>query len=172
MATLAESEIVSKILVLRGRKVILDSDLAHLYGVPTGVLKQAVKRNLARFPADFMLRLTEQEVTNLKSQIVISSSRSGRWGGRRAAIHAFTEQGVAMLSSVLRSRRAIAVNITIMRAFVRLREVVRANADLVTKLDELESRVTGHDEAIASIVRAIRELAAPVEERPRRRIGF
>jgi hypothetical protein len=110
--TPAEGEIVSKIVPLRERKVLLDFQLAPLYGVSTGTLMQAVKRNSRRFPADFMFRLSEQEVANLKSQTVISSSGKG-WGGRRAGFHAFTEQGVAMLSSVLRSRRAIAVNIAI-----------------------------------------------------------
>lgn len=167
----AESEIVSKIVVVRERKVLLDFQLAPLYGVPTGTLMQAVKRNSGRFPHDFIFRLTEQEVTNLKSQTVISSSGSG-WGGRRTGFHAFTEQGVAMLSSVLRSPRAIAVNIAIMRAFVRLREIVRVNSQLAAKLDELERRVSGHDDAIAGIVRAIRELASPIKETPRRRIGF
>jgi len=130
MTALAESEIVSKIFVLRDRKVMLDAELAVLYGVPTKVLMQTVRRNLRRFPADFMFRITEQEVANLKSQIVTSSR--GAWGGRRKAIHAFTEQGVAMLSSVLRSPRAIAVNIAIMRAFVRLREMARVNAGLAS----------------------------------------
>lgn len=165
--------IASRILLLRGLKVMLDADLADLYGVPTKVLVQAVKRNRGRFPSDFMFQLTEQEVAILKSQTVTSSSiDSGRWGGRRKPLHGFTEQGVAMLSSVLRSPRAIAANIAIMRAFVRLREMVAANAELATKLDELERRVSGHDEAITSIVRAIRELAAPPEPKPKRRIGF
>ena len=152
---------------------MLDADLADLYGVTTGALVQSVKRNLQRFPQDFMFQLTEQEVRNLKSHTVISSS-TGRlhWGGRRRAPYAFTEQGVAMLSSVLRSSRAIAVNVAIMRAFMRLREMVAANADLAKKLDELERRVAGHDQSITSIVRAIRDLAAPPEAKPRRRIGF
>jgi ORF6N domain-containing protein len=170
MTSPAESEIVSKIVVLRERKILLDAHLATLYGVPTKVLMQAVRRNLRRFPADFMFRVTEQEVANLKSQIVTSSS--GDWGGRRKPVHAFTEQGAAMLSSVLRSAKAIAVNIAIMRAFVRLREIARTDAQLAAKLNELEQRVGGHDHAIAGIVRAIRELAGPIEEKPRRRIGF
>ena len=165
--------IASRILLLRGHKVMLDADLADLYGVPTRALVQAVKRNLGRFPSDFMFQLTEQEFAILKSQTVTSSStRFRQWGGRRKPLHAFTEQGVAMLSSVLRSTRAIAANIAIMRAFVRLRAMVAANAELATKLDELERRVSGHDEAITSIVRAIRELAAPPDPKPKRRIGF
>ncbi len=165
--------IASRIQLVRGHKVMLDADLANLYGVPTRVLIQAVKRNRDRFPRDFMFKLTEQEAANLKSQIVTSSLvESVGWGGRRKPVSAFTEQGVAMLSSVLRSARAIAANIAIMRAFVRLREMVAANAELAKKLDELERRVAGHDEAITSIVRAIRELAAPPEPKPKRTIGF
>jgi hypothetical protein len=164
MPSPAASEIVSKIVLVRERKAMLD--LAALYGVPTRVLLQSVRRNVARFPQDFMFRLTEQEVTNLRSQIVISS-----WGGRRIAPYAFTEQGVAMLSSVLRSRRAIAINIAIMRAFVSLREMIRNNKELAIKLDQLEQRVSRHDDAISGIVRAIRELALPPAQ-PRRRIGF
>jgi hypothetical protein len=152
---------------------MLDEHLAELYGVPTKALAQAVKRNLRRFPADFMFQITDQELTILKSQIVTSRSAAGPgWGGRRKPLNAFTEQGVAMLSSVLRSDRAIAANIAIMRAFVRLREIVSANAELARKLDELEQRVSGHDVAITRIVQTIRELAAPTESSPTRRIGF
>ena len=165
--------IATRIQLVRGHKVMLDADLARLYGVPTGALVQAVKRNHGRFPCDFMFQLTEQEVAILKSQTVTSSlTGPGQWGGRRKPLHAFTEQGVAMLSSVLRSARAIAANIAIMRTFVRLREMVTANAELAKNLDELERRVSGHDEAITSIVRAIRELAAPPEPKPKRHIGF
>ena len=171
--TFSIESITSHILLVRGLKVMLDADLAVLYGVTTRVLIQAVKRNVDRFPRDFMFPLTEQEVANLKSQIVTSSlSDFAGWGGRRKPAHVFTEQGVAMLSSVLRSARAIAANIAIMRAFVRLREMVAANAELAKQLDELERRVSGHDEAITNIVRAIRELAAPPDPKPKRRIGF
>ena len=152
---------------------MLDSDLAELYGVSTKVLIQAVKRNINRFPADFMFGLTDQGVEILKSQIVTSRSVAfDGWGGRRKPIHAFTEQGVAMLSSVLRSARAIAANIAIMRAFVHMRQMLSANAELAKKLDELERRVSGHDDTITDIVHAIRELAAPPPPRPRRSIGF
>src|SRR5262245_32100289 len=120
-SSLPITQIASRIVLIRGHKVMLDSDLADLYGVPTKVLIQSVKRNLNRFPPDFMFRLTDQEVAILKSQIVTSRLA---WGGRRRPLQAFTEQGVAMLSSVLRSARAIAANIAIMRAFVRLREIV------------------------------------------------
>jgi hypothetical protein len=172
-SSLPITQIASRIVLVRGHKVMLDADLADLYGVHTKVLIQSVKRNLKRFPPDFMFRLSDQEVTNLKSQIVTSSlAAHSAWGGRRKPLQAFTEQGVAMLSSVLRSERAVATNIAIMRAFVRLREMVAANAELAKKLDELERRVAGHDDAIASIVRAIRELAAPPPPQPRRTIGF
>jgi hypothetical protein len=164
--------IASRIFVVRGHKVLLDSDLASLSSVPTKRLVQSVKRNVARFPDDFVFQLTDQELASLRSQIVTSNSvRAGR-GGRRWAYYAFTEQGVAMLSSVLRSTRAVAANIAIMRAFVRLREMVRTNMELSRKLEELELRITGHDDAIKSIVRAIRELAAPPQATPKHKIGF
>ncbi len=166
-ALISALQIEQSILLLRGHKVLLDSTLAVLYGVQTKVLVQAVQRNRARFPEDFMFQLTNQEVANLKSQIVTSS-----WGGRRKLPHAFTEQGVAMLSSVLRSPQAIAVNIEIMRAFVRLRAMIATNKELSGKLDELERKVATHDQAIAGLITAIRELAAPTPPKPKRRIGF
>jgi hypothetical protein len=162
--------ISSRIFIVSGQRIMLDADLAALYGVSTGALIQAVKRNLGRFPPDFMFQLTEQELRDLRSQSVISKPRQGR-GGRRSPPYAFSEQGVAMLSSVLRSERAIAVNIAIMRAFVRLRELASADAELKRQLDDLERRVGGHDQAIQSIVRAIRDLAAPGPSKGRR-IGF
>ena len=131
---------------------------------------QAVKRNLARFPEDFLFQLDPEEVESLRSQSVISNA-PGR-GGRRYAPYAFTEQGVAMLSSVLRSKQAVQVNIEIMRAFVRLRGLLAANRDLAKKLDELERKVSSHDQAIAGILAAIRQLMAPPEPARRRRIGF
>jgi hypothetical protein len=151
------------ILLLRGEKVILDSEIAALYGVETRTLVQAMKRNLDRFPRDFMFQLTPEEVENLRSQIVISS-----WGGRRHPPYAFTEQGVAMLSSVLRSQQAVRVNIEIMRAFVRLRQMMSTQADLVRRLDELEGRYDGQFKAVFD---ALRRLMAP-SEAPNRRIGF
>ena len=165
-------DIATRILVVRGQKVMLDSVLAELYGTSTKALVQAVKRNLKRFPPDFMILLTDQDVAILRSQIVTSSSDAPQWGGRRWATYAFTEQGVAMLSSVLRSARAISTNIAIMRTFVRLREIVSASPELAKKLDELERRVSSHDQAIANIVQAIRELAEPAPQEPRRKIGF
>ena len=156
------------ILLIRGQKVMLSTDLAELYQVEPRVLVQAVKRNIARFPEDFMFQLTEEEFSNLKSQIVISS-----WGGlRRARPYAFTEQGVAMLSSVLRSKRAIRVNIEIMRAFVRLRQILASNKELAKRLDGLEKK---YDAQFRVIFDAIRQLMAPQEpepEPPKKRIGF
>ena len=157
------------IIILRGQKVMLDSDLAELYGVPTKALVQAVKRNRERFPVDFMFRLDPQELALLRSQFV--TSNEGR-GGRRFLPYAFTEQGVAMLSSVLNSERAIRVNITIMRAFIKLREVVESNRELARKFAELETRVGNHDEQIAEIIEAIRQLIAPPSDGPKKEIGF
>lgn len=160
------------ILVLRGHRVLLDEALAELYGVETKVLIQAVKRNQARFPPDFMFQLTASEWTGLRSQVVTSKSRRG---GRRHAPYAFTEQGVAMLSSALKSDRAIAVNIQIMRAFVRMRELLISTRELAQELDRLEARLekklASHDTAIAAILSAIRELMNPTPPR-RRSIGF
>jgi hypothetical protein len=151
---------------LRDQKVILGQDLASLYEVTVGALTQAVKRNPSRFPKDFVFQLNAEELANLKSQFVISS-----WGGRRALPYAFTEQGVAMLSSVLKSDRAVKVNIAIMRAFVKLRETLESNRDLARKFAQVEQRVGKHDEEIAAILDAIRQLMAP-PEKPRREIGF
>jgi len=156
--------IEKRIILLRGERVMLSTDLAALYGVEPRVLVQAVKRNLDRFPDDFIFQLTREELANLKSQIVISS-----WGGpRRASPYAFTEHGVAMLSSVLRSPRAVRVNIEIMRAFVRLRRMLQANADLARKLAALEKK---YDAQFKVVFDAIRELMAP-PDRPQRPIGF
>ena len=154
-----------KILLIRGERVMLDADLAALYGVDTRSLVQAVKRNTARFPEDFMFQLTAEEATSLRSQFVISNA--GR-GGRRFRPYAFTEQGVAMLSSVLRSPRAVKVNIEIMRAFVRLRAMIGAHADLASKLAALEKR---YDAQFRVVFDAIRELMTP-PSKPRPPIGF
>lgn len=170
MAALGAARIAEHIVRLRGHSVLLDTDLARLYGVQTRVLVQAVKRNDARFPADFMFQLSPEEVAGLRSQFVISNP-DGR-GGRRYAPYAFTEQGVAMLSSVLKSQRAIAINIKIMRAFVQLRGILSTNKDLARKLDAIERRVGDHDQAIAAILSAIRELMAPPETPKKRRMGF
>jgi hypothetical protein len=160
--------IQKRIFLLRGQKVMLDVDLAQLYGVTSGRLNEAVKRNRDRFPIDFMFQLTKPEFENLKSQIAISSSG---WGGRRHPPFAFTEQGVAMLSSVLKSRRAVQVNITIMRTFVQLRELAATHKELATKLTELERKVAGHDGHIRSLFEAIRQLMNEPTS-PDRRIGF
>lgn len=152
------------ILLIRNHKVMLDSDLAALYGVATKVLVQAVKRNLKRFPADFMFVLTKEEFAHLRSQSVTSS-----WGGRRTPPYVFTEQGVAMLSSVLHSERAVHVNIEIMRAFVRLRQMLASHADLGKRLDALEAK---YDKQFAVVFQAIRELMEPPAEAPKERMGF
>ena len=138
-----EEKIESKIFLVRGKRVMLDKDLAELYDVETRSLIQAVKRNLDRFPEDFMFHLNEKEFENLRSQIVISS-----WGGRRHLPYAFTEQGVSMLSSVLNSKRAIQVNIQIMRIFTKLREVIASNKEIMQKLNQLENKVERHDSEI------------------------
>jgi hypothetical protein len=153
------------ILLVRGQKVMLDRDLAVLYGVETRVLNQAVSRNIKRFPAAFMLDLTREEIMRI-SQTVISS---GIKYSKR--VHAFTEQGVAMLSVVLNSERAIEVNIAIMRVFVRLREMMATHKELALKLVELEERLEGHDEQIQNIFEAIRQLMTPPDS-PRKKIGF
>ena len=153
---------------------MLDADLAELYGVETRALIQAVKRNLSHFPADFMFQLTKEEFESLRSQIVISNSQSqsaisssGR-GGRRHLPYAFTEQGMAMLSSVLKSKQAVKVNIEIMRAFVRLRQILASNAQLARKLEALEKK---YDAQFKVVFDAIRQLMAPAEP-SRRKIGF
>jgi hypothetical protein len=158
------------IFLVRAEKVMLDADLAALYGVSTGNLNKAVKRNLDRFPLDFMFQLTSDEAENLRFQIGISSSD---FGGRRYLPYAFTEQGVAMLSSVLRSKRAVQVNIAVMRAFVQLRQVLSSHTELARKLADLEQRIEGHDTAIRSLFDAIRQLMAPPPpEPPKPEIGF
>jgi len=146
--------ILHAIHVFRGERVLLDADLGDLYGVETRVLIQAVKRNLDRFPGDFMFQLTEKEWADLKSQTVISSA----WGGRRSAPYAFTELGVAMLSSVLNSERAIQANILIMRAFTQLRTMLASHADLARKLEGLERKYDGQFQVVFE---AIRELMTP-----------
>ena len=156
------------ILLVRGQKVLLDSDLAVLYGVTTFNLNKAVRRNRDRFPPDFVFNLTRSEYHSLIFQIGISNA--GR-GGRRHLPFVFTEQGVAMLSSVLRSKRAAVVNISIMRAFIRLRRTLAANKALARKLSKLERRVTAHDGDISSLFDAIRQIIAEPKE-SKRQIGF
>ena len=164
METIVPIEVIErKIYIIRGQKVMLDSDLAELYNITTKVLVQAVKRNLRRFPADFMFQLTNQEVAVLRSQFVTSS-----WGGRRYVPYAFTEQGVAMLSSVLNSDRAVDVNIQIMRTFVKLREMIASHKDLARRLDESEKK---YDVQFKMVFDAIRQLMTPPEPREKK-IGF
>lgn len=152
-AVIPVERIEQSIYMLRGMKVMFDSDLAALYGVETRALVQAVHRNIERFPEDFMFQTTKDEFERLKSQNVISSSR---WGGRRYPPYAFTEQGVAMLATVLRSERAVQVSIAIMRTFVRLRALLATNNDLARRLDSLEKK---YDTQFKSIFEAIRRLA-------------
>lgn len=174
-----QSLIGSRIVVLREQRVMLDSDLAELYGVETRILVQAVKRNLDRFPSDFMFQMENQDLAALRSQIV--TSNTGR-GGRRTAPYAFTEQGVAMLSSVLNSPRAVVVNIEIMRTFVRVRELAAIHSDLATRLNELEEKTEAlsmrHDTfaqntraQLTQVFEAIRQLMTPPDP-PKRPIGF
>ena len=160
----AHSSIERSIRMIRGQKVLLDEDLARLYGVPAKRLNEQVRRNIGRFPEDFMFKLDLPETAHLRSQFATSSS----WGGRRYRPMAFTEQGVAMLSSVLRSPRAVEVNVEIMRAFVRLRRLLESNALLSRRLDALERRYDGQFRAIFD---AIRELMTP-QSKPAKRIGF
>jgi phage regulator Rha-like protein len=155
--------LVNKIIYLRGQKVMLDSDLAELYRVETKALNQAIARNPERFPNDFMYRLTEKEFTRLRSQSVTSKK-----GGRRYPPYAFTEQGIAMLSSVLRSERAIKVNIAIMRAFVKLRELLLSNKELNLKLVEIEDK---YDKQFRIVFEVLKQLMEKPEE-PRKEIGF
>jgi tetrahydromethanopterin S-methyltransferase subunit G len=164
VAVAAHERVEEIIVLIRGEKVILDRDLAVLYGVETKVLIQAVKRNIERFPADFMFQLNRKESSCLTSQIVTSNGR----GGTRHLPYAFTEQGVAMLSSVLHSERAVHVNIEIMRAFVRLRRMLASHAELARRLDEIEKK---YDVQFRVVFEAIRELmASPEPDRPQ--IGF
>jgi hypothetical protein len=156
-----------RIYLIRGQKVMLDRDLAELYGVTTGNLNLAVRRNALRFPEDFMFQLSAEEAKSLLLQFARANIR----GGRRTPPHAFTEQGVAMLSSVLKTRRAVLVNIVIMRAFVKLRAMLATHGDVLRKLEELERKYQGHDTQIASVFNAIRGLIT-TPRRPRPRIGF
>ena len=158
--------VMNKIYLIRGQKVMLDRDLAELYDVETKVLNQAVKRNSERFPADFMFQLTKKDFENLKSQIVTSS-----WGGVRKMPFAFTEQGVSMLSSVLKSERAIRVNIQIIRIFTRMREIIMTHKDILLQLEKIERKLAGHDGDITLIFQYLKQLLSPPQP-ARRKIGF
>jgi hypothetical protein len=162
--------IETAILVVPGRNVMLDSDLAQLYGVTTSRLNEQVKRNRDRFPDDFMFRLTPREFKYLISQSATSSSR---WGGRRKLPLAFTEHGAVMAANVLNSPAAVAASIQVVRAFVRLRQILATNKDLARKLEELERKLGQHDEKFRIVFDAIRQLMAPPPEgEKKRRIGF
>ena len=166
-ALLIPDEIVmNKIYLIRGQKVMLDRDLAELYGVETKVLNQAVKRNNERFPEDFMFQLTAAEFENLKSQFVTS-----RWGGVRKMPFAFTEQGVSMLSGVLKSETAIRVHIQIIRVFAKMKELLLTHKDILLQLEKIEKKLAGHDEDIKLIFQYLKQLLNPVQP-PRRKIGF
>ncbi len=167
--------IESQILTIRGHRVMLDSHMAELYGVETGALIRAVKRNIERFPCDFMFQLTEKEAESLRCQFGISNLRSqngiskkGR-GGRRYLPYAFTQEGVAMLSGVLRSKRAVQVNIGIMRAFVKMREAMIAHKDLSRRLNDMERK---YDKQFRAVFDALRELMEPPPAPPKKHIGF
>ena len=162
--------IESRILLIRGQKVLLDSDLAALYQVETRALNQAVRRNAERFPEDFMFQLSLEETQALTSQSVISN-QGGR-GGRRYRPYAFTEQGIAMLSSVLQSKRAIGVNIAIVRTFVRLRQLLATHEDLARRLDQLEWRQSEQEGRVQYVFETIQQLIEAPEIEPKRRIGF
>jgi len=162
--------IMNKIFLIRGKKVMLDNDLAELYGVETKQLKRAVRRNFKRFPADFMFELSQEELENLRSQFGTSS-----WGGIRYPPMAFSEQGVAMLSSVLNSDRAILVNIRIIRIFMKMREIFQSNKDIILKLNEIEQKLAGHDDKILLIFEYLKQLEQArqqqEEQAGRKRIG-
>jgi hypothetical protein len=158
-----------RIYLIRGQKVMLGSDLAELYQVFTKRLNEAVRRNSNRFPEDFMFQLTDQEADSLRSQI--ATSNAGR-GGRRYLPYAFTELGVAMLSSVLNSERAVQMNIVIMRAFVRMREMLATHKDLAEKIEKLERTQKQHGSILVAVVQDIQKLKTPPPQPPRRRIGF
>ena len=167
MTLILAERIEGKILLMRRQKIMLDKDLAKLYGVKAIRLREQVKRNKKRFPEDFMFRLTAEEVDILVSQNAIPSKK--HLGGYLP--YAFTEQGVAMLSSVLRSERSVQVNIAIMRAFVKLRQILSTHKELAHKLEQLERKIEKHDEEIHTIFEAIRQLMTP-PKKPKRRIGF
>lgn len=164
-----DNEIIERIYIIRGQKVMLDKDLAEMYGVETGILNQAVKRNISRFPGDFMFQLNTDEYKSLISQIVISK-KEGR-GGTRKLPFAFTEQGVAMLSSVLRSETAIQVNIQIIRVYTKMKQVLLDNKELWQKIEKIEQALLKKDEEVNGIFKLLKQLLIK-EEKPRQPIGF
>ena len=166
---LADEVVMNKIFVVRGQKVMMDKDLAELYAVSTKVLKQAVRRNTKRFPKDFMFEMNKSEFENWRSHFVTSNDSDKM--GLRYAPFCFTEQGVTMLSCILNSERAITINIQIIRIFTKLRGMIITHKDILLKLEQLERKVTRHDEDIQMIFEALKQLLNPPKE-PRRRIGF
>jgi hypothetical protein len=168
-------QIESRIFIIRGQKAMLDADLAELYGVETKAFNQAIKRNMERFPEDFMFQITSEESADLRSQFVTSNnsavSPAGR-GGRRYLPYVFTEHGAIMAASVLNSPRAIEISVHVVRAFVHLRELVSGNKELAQKLNLLERKVGAHDKAIAELIHAIRQLMSPSTGEKKRSIGF
>lgn len=168
---LAIDAIASRIITLRSGRVLLDADLAALYGVETRRLNEQVHRNRRRFPPDFVFRLSREELENLMSQFATS-----RWGGRRKLPFAFAEHGAIQAATILNTRRAVEVSVYVVRAFIQLRGVLTANRELAGRLDELEARIerklSTHDRVIAEILDAIRKLMTPPEPKPKRRIGF
>jgi len=166
--SIASIDVDSRIHEIRGEKVMIDADLAEVYGVTTAALNQAVKRNESRFPDDFRFRLTRKEFENLISQSVTSSSRHG---GRRKLPLAFTEHGAIMAATVLNSAQAVEMSVFVVRAFIRLREFARGHTEIMKRLSALERKVAGHDEDLTQMFEALRALLAP-REKPRRGIGF
>jgi hypothetical protein len=165
-------QIEDQIYTVRGKRVMLDADLARLYDVTTKRLNEQVRRNADRFPEDFAFNLTNQELVNLRSQIATSSEASGGHGGRRYRPRVFTEHGAIMAAAVLNTPRAVEVSVFVVRAFVKLRELAMAHKEIRSKLDDLERKVAGHDQAIAGLINAIRELMTPPEPKKKRPIGF
>ena len=164
--------IEDQIHTVRGKRVMLDADLARLYGVTTSRLNEQVSRNAERFPEDFAFKLEKQEVANLMSQIATSSGNPRSHGGRRKTPRVFTEHGAIMAAAVLNSPRAVEVSVFVVRAFVKLRELAMAHKEIQQKLNELEHKVAGHDQAIAGLINAIRQLMTPPEPKKKRPIGF
>jgi hypothetical protein len=168
---LTDDTVINKIYLIRNEKVMLDSDLAELYGVETKRLNEQVKRNIDRFPEDFMFRLTESEFINLKSQFATSS-----WGGHRKLPYAFTEHGVLMLSSVLKSDLAIKVNIQIMRVYTKIRKMLASHKDLLLKFEQIETKIANHDDKIVLILKYIKQFQKvkqqQLEQKNRPRIGY
>lgn len=170
-AVIPLERVVSRIYLIRGQKVMLDADLAKLYGVTTKRLNEQVRRNIDRFPGDFMFQLNAREYDFLRSQIATSKSQPGS-GGRRYLPYVFTEHGAIMAASVLGSERAVQTSIYVVRAFVQLREMLASNKSLAHKLNELERKLATHDRAITELIEAIRQLMTPSEPKKKRPIGF